>query len=84
MRTSNSVNTKKETKSLIYLIIGSVILLFLAISFFVNVTVEAGANYVVNSKLLYSISFYNPFLLGFYFLVGIAFLISGIRLNRKE
>ncbi len=67
---------KKRTNS-IYLFSGIFILVFLGISYFINIDIETGANYLTQSSLLGYIIFYNPFILGIYILIAIYLMFLG-------
>ena len=54
--------------------IGIIILIILAISYFININVENGINYTINSSLLGVIIFYNPFILAFYIFIAVVLI----------
>ena len=57
-----------------FLFIGIVILIILAVSYFINLNVENGVNYAIQSSLLGIIIFYNPFILAFYILIAVVLI----------
>lgn len=60
-----------------YLILGFSILFLLGISYFIKFNVESGFNYVIETRLLGALIFYNPFVLGLYILVSIYLIVKG-------
>ncbi len=63
-------------KNRAYLMAGILLLIILTISYFINIDIEKGANYIVETSLLGVLIFYNPFILGIYILIGIIFIIK--------
>ena len=58
---------------------GIIILLLLAISYFVKTNAESGTNYQTQDTLLGIIIFHNPIILLVYLAVSTALIISGIK-----
>lgn len=69
---------KRDWVSKACFIIGILIIVFIIISSFIDVSVESGANYNVKSPLLGILIFYNPFILGLYILISIVLILKGI------
>ena len=63
-----------------YFISGLIFITILLISYFIKVGIDSGANYTINSSLLGILIFYNPFVLGIYFLIGTILIIKGLRI----
>ena len=63
-------------KRKMYFSLGIIILLFLAISYFIRINTDQGNNYIVKSSLLGVIIFNNPFILGIYIFVGVILIIK--------
>ena len=63
--------------------IGVIFLLLLGVSYFINVTVDQGTNFMTNSSLLGIIIFYNPLILGIYVAAGAIFILAGISWKGK-
>lgn len=61
---------------------GITIIALLVASYFIKVSADSGANYVVEEKLLGIIIFHNPFILGLYILIAIALIIKGAKNKR--
>ena len=57
-------------KNRAYLMAGILILIILTISYFINIDIEKGANYIVETSLLGILIFYNPFILGIYVFIA--------------
>ena len=66
-------------KRKILALIGVIILLILAISYFINIDLENGANYITKSSILGVIIFYNPFIFALYILIALILILKGIR-----
>jgi len=64
-----------------YLLSGIVILLFLALAYFIPLELELGDNYVVEDTLLGVVVFHSPIVFLLYLTVGIVLLTigSGVR-----
>ena len=63
-------------KRKIYSIIGIVILAFLAISYFIKINIDSGANYIVKDSILGLVIFHNPFILAIYILVAVVLIVK--------
>ncbi len=61
----------------VYFWTGVSIVLIMAISYLITIPVESGANYIVNTRLLGIIIFYNPFILGLYLLLAGVLIFKG-------
>ena len=70
---------KDEVKKKILTISGILVPILLAISYFIKINVESGANYATKTSLLGYIIFYNPFILGIYVLIAIYLVYLGNR-----
>ncbi len=66
-------------KKAFYLVIGILILIVLALSYFININIEKEAGYIVQTTLLGILIFYNPFILGIYILIAIILIAKGGR-----
>ncbi|MEK6844094.1 MAG: hypothetical protein AABX83_01570 [Nanoarchaeota archaeon] len=66
-------------KRKILFFIGIVIIIILLASYFINLNIENGSNYKIQSSLLGIIIFYNPFILGLYILIAIILIVKGIK-----
>ncbi len=55
--------------------VGILVLVFLAISFFITVKVDQGSNFIVETPLLGVLIFYNPFILALYILIAVVLII---------
>lgn len=58
---------------------GIFILLFLLVSYFINFETDIGDNYVVSDTLLGILIFHNVFILGFYLLIALLLIITGVK-----
>ena len=63
---------------------GLVIILLLIIFYFVEVDVDSGTNYVVQTPLLGVIIFHNAFILGLYILISVSLIISGLQFKKQN
>lgn len=59
--------------------IGISIVLFLVLSYFVNIDVDSGANYTVTDTLLGIIIFHNLYVFILYLIVSLFFIVTGIK-----
>lgn len=64
--------------------IGFLVLTLILLSYFIPIEIESGANYAVNTKLLWVLCLFNPFLLGIYLLAGIIISFYPERKNRID
>jgi len=71
---------KIEKRINLFLILG-LIIIFLAVSYFIKIKAESGGNYYVEDSLLGIIIFHNPLILGIYILIGIC-LIAWPKIKR--
>ncbi len=69
---------KDKIKKKIWLYFGLAISVFLALSYFVKINTESGANYIVEDSLLGIVIFHNPFILLLYLLIAIVLIVMGI------
>ncbi len=60
-----------------YLIVGGIIIIFLAFSYFIPVEVESGANYVIEDSLLGIIIFHNSIVLILYLATALFLILKG-------
>ncbi len=58
---------------------GIFVLLILFFSYFINLNVDVGDNYIVQDTLLGIIIFHNIFILSFYLLIALTLLFVGIK-----
>lgn len=56
---------------------GITILIVLAISYFIKINVDQGANFIIKDSFLGIIIFHNPFILAFYLLMAIVLIKKG-------
>jgi len=59
------------------------ILVFLLVAYFIKIPTEKGITYVVNTKLLSILIFYNPWILIAYILIALFFLFLGLKSKIK-
>ncbi len=58
---------------------GITILIVLAISYFIKITADTGANYETTDSLLGALIFHNPFMLLVYLAIAAACIVTGIK-----
>ena len=63
--------------------IGIALLIVMAVTYFIPVSVDSGFNYLVQTPLLGVLIFHNAFILGLYILVCVTLIIWGMRKRTK-
>lgn len=70
----------KKIPGYILLAIGILFLLFLLLSYFINIEIDKGVNFVTITPLLGILIFYNVYLLIFYIIIGVVLILAGIKI----
>ena len=60
------------------------VLALLAITYFMPITIDGGANYVVTDRLLGIIVFHNAFILCIYVVIAAISIAAGIKFNSNK
>jgi len=65
----------------LYKYLGIGILAFLAISYFLKINIDSGANYLIKDSLLGIVIFHNPFILAIYVLIAVVLIVKNFRIK---